>query len=98
MSSNFALGGYFNIRKSKDVKLLPPMGANRVGESGNNNGGWSDIMKTVGVLRIQLCEEGVAIVHFHKLEIAVGIMITQSDDRERLPQKNGSRVLPSASQ
>lgn len=60
-----------------DVKLLLPMGANIVGERGNTNGGWSDIMKMMGMLRIQLCGEGVATVHFHKLEIGtVEIMIT----------------------
>ena len=40
-------------------------------------------MKKVGVLRIQLCREGVATVNFHRLEIGtVGIITPQSDDRE----------------
>lgn len=77
MSSDFVLGGCFNIGKPVDVQLLLPMGANIVGERGNTNGVLSDIMETMGMLRIQLCEEGVATVHFHRLEIGtVEVMIT----------------------
>lgn len=71
----------------------------------SNNGGWSDIMGKVDMLRIQLCGEGEiqflkkTSILFHKLKInTMGILIIPlSDDREWLPQKYGSIVISSAS-